>query len=745
MVGLKDRRRCGSVFIAASMFIGCAFPFVPARAAGAGSTSPATFYFAEGTTRAGFQEYLCLGNPGSRDAVARATYMFADGSAREASYPVPANSRCTVDVNGEVGPGKDVSVRIRSGTPGLVAERPIYFNYKGIWTGGSCAPGAVAPDTRWFFAEGNTLPEFDQYVTVLNPGPDEARLVFHYMVEGEGEKNVAGKVGPRSRATFKTRDQIGAGKHASLLLESTRGVVAERPMYFDYRGLAGNNWTGGHDVVGANSPGREWYFAEGTTRRNPLDGAFEQWLCLQNPGAVPLVVTATYQTAVGQGGPVSRKYTVPARERVTISVNREVGPDRDCGIHLESPQGFIAERPVYFDYHNAWTGGHSVPGISSAATDWFLAEGTTRVDFEEWLCLQNPGDTEARVTVSYLTAGARVIARQKTVSANSRLTVSVNSDVGEGQDVSALVSSDRPIVVERSMYFDYNGWSGGHDAVGFALAGGVDPVPGTAPDVLHMDGTPSVRDLAHDIPATLSGTPRTAPLKGAVAPVVGPGAYGSCSWPSASLGMTPGMPFTAVCVVNSSAAHDDGVPHLMLMNRDGIASTYGWELLKTAYGLVAIGTWSHGSAVWTAIECNASNWAAGTDHVVIATVDEDNNQRIFLDGVEGFLHSTTSSPREEAIGPDLYVGVHDDGIFPLQGSILAAIYKRILSDEEIASLGRMTDWSKGVLLGRPGAASPSSARSASGFNRRGDRAASTLVNPFRPDLATWFPACAINK
>jgi hypothetical protein len=54
------------------------------------------------------------------------------------------------------------------------------------------------------------------------------------------------------------------------------------------------------------------------------------------------------------------------------------------------------------------------------------------------------------------------------VKANTRLTVSANSDVGANQDISAKVSSDQPIIVERPMYFNFNGvWNGGHDVMGF--------------------------------------------------------------------------------------------------------------------------------------------------------------------------------------------------------------------------------------------------------------------------------------
>jgi streptogramin lyase len=433
---------------------------------------PSSFYFAEGTTRSNFAEYLCIGNPTDSAATANVTYMFSDSTTKDTSYTVPGNSRFTVSVNSEVGPEKDVSIRILSSTPNLVAERPMYFNYNGRWTGGSDALGAVSPNRNWYFAEGNTLPEFDEYVTVLNPGGTTANLTFHYMVEGAGQTDVTAQVGPNTRATFKTKDQIGNGKNASLYLEGTQDVVAERPMYFNYLGLAMNNWTGGHDVVGTNSPAKDWYFAEGTTRKNSTDGAFEEWLCLQNPGSSAITVNATYQLGAGQGTPVARSCAVPAQQRLTVSVNRELGQDKDCSVHLNSTSDFIAERPMYFSYHSvAWTGGHDVLGANSTATTWFFAEGTTRDNFEEWLCLQNTGNGDAHATITYYTTSGQVINKSWTVSANTRLTVSVNGDVGANQDISARVSSDNPIIVERPMYFNYQGvWNGGHDVVGFVPA-----------------------------------------------------------------------------------------------------------------------------------------------------------------------------------------------------------------------------------------------------------------------------------
>jgi len=54
------------------------------------------------------------------------------------------------------------------------------------------------------------------------------------------------------------------------------------------------------------------------------------------------------------------------------------------------------------------------------------------------------------------------------VPATSRQTVDVRSAVGDGKDVSVALSSTRPVVAERPMYFDYHGFAtGGHDTVGY--------------------------------------------------------------------------------------------------------------------------------------------------------------------------------------------------------------------------------------------------------------------------------------
>ncbi len=447
-----------------------------------------TWYFADSCTRPGFQEYLCLGNPGSSPAQANVTYLFTGGVSATDQVTIPAGSRVTLDVNAnpKVGPGKDFSVEV-SATSDIFCERPMYFDYSGGITGGSDVVAATAPAPTWYFAEGYTGPGFDEYICVLNPGDGDANLTFKFQTQEAGEKDYSGTpyVCPaHSRATFKVNDILGGAYQTSLELDSDQPIVAERPMYFTYAGA----WTGGHSVMGATQLAADYYFAEGCTR-----AGFDEWLTLANPTDAAITVTATYQLGQGQGGPVDRSYDVPAYGRASVYVNdptQGVGTDKDVSVHLSCPTAFLAERPMYFDYTYGgvdWTGGSCVIGATSPATDWFFAEGCTLPNFQEWLTLENPGGIDASVTITYYTQQGQIGSRDLTIPANSRISVFVNDPTegaGPGHELSARIhlnfriagngqSSDvgaarfLGIVVERPMYFNYGGWTGGDDALGY--------------------------------------------------------------------------------------------------------------------------------------------------------------------------------------------------------------------------------------------------------------------------------------
>jgi hypothetical protein len=207
-----------------------------------------TFYFAEGYTGQNqFDEYLCLANTAAQPANAHITYIFTDGIKQEQDVAIAPASRSTINVNSVVGPNRELSIKVVADAP-IVAERPMYFNYQGVWTGGHCVIGAEEPGNNWLFAEGYTGPGFDEWLCLLNPGVTPSYITVTYMPQG-GEAFTREHVVPaNSRYTIPVNLDAGSNLQLSCQVRVTSGapIVAERPMYFNYNGV----WTGGHDVVG---------------------------------------------------------------------------------------------------------------------------------------------------------------------------------------------------------------------------------------------------------------------------------------------------------------------------------------------------------------------------------------------------------------------------------------------------------------------------------------------------------------
>ncbi len=429
-----------------------------------------TFYFAEGYTGEGFQEYLCVGNAATEEAEVNIEFLFTGAPAQHMHVSIPSGYRTTIDVNGTVGAGRDVAMMVTS-PQAIVAERPMYFSYGAGWTGGHVVVGAEEPANSHFFAEGYTGEGFEEWICVLNPGGEAAGLTFRFQTEEEGEKVIGGRVvEPHSRASFKANDLLGGAYQASCRVDSTHPVVVERPMYFDYRGFGDRHWEGGHCVMGASAPATTFLFAEGTTREG-----FDAWLTLQNCDAAPIEIAAEYFFGPGQGEPARKSYRVGGGKRLTVYIPGEVGPDRDVSIRLSSPSPFLAERPMYFDYTAAgadhWQGGHCVIGATSASAEMFFAEGYTGAGFHEWLCLQNPAGSDAVVEVTYLTQEEGALpTRMVTVPSRSRITLFVGEHAGEGYQLSChlRVLSGPPVIAERPMYFSQAGRDGGHDVIGYS-------------------------------------------------------------------------------------------------------------------------------------------------------------------------------------------------------------------------------------------------------------------------------------
>ena len=440
-----------------------------------------TFYFAEGTCRPNFDPYITIQNPGDENAEVKITYMTGNGTTKTQEIAVPADSRGTVHPPDVLGRGDDAAhdfsakVECTNGQQ-ITAERPMYFNYNGVWTGGHDVVGATTPASAFYFAEGTCRPNFDPYFTIQNPGSVDASVKITYMKGDATTDTQALTVIKNSRSTVVVRNKLGVGDDAahdfSAKVECTNGeqIIVERPMYFNYKGA----WTGGSDVVGATSPGSDFYFAEGTCRPG-----FEPYICIQNTDSDNASVKITYMK--GDGTTDSQTVNVAKSSRATVVVADKLGVGDDAAhdfsakVESLNKVPIVAERPMYFNYKGAWTGGHDIVGANYPAKAFDFAEGTCRPGFQPYFTIQNPENVAVGVKITYMKGDGTTASQTLTVAKNSRATVVVTDKLGVGDDAahdfSAKVectTSGRQIIVERPMYFDYRGWTGGSCVMGFA-------------------------------------------------------------------------------------------------------------------------------------------------------------------------------------------------------------------------------------------------------------------------------------
>ena len=90
--------------------------------------------------------------------------------------------------------------------------------------------------------------------------------------------------------------------------------------------------------------------------------------------------------------------------------------------------------------------------------------------YNEWLRIQNPGDSSVEVTINYVLGSGEPRTQVVGIPKHTRYTVDVNNTIGPDQDVSATLTAPSPIIVERPKYFNTSRKENdGHVVMGFAV------------------------------------------------------------------------------------------------------------------------------------------------------------------------------------------------------------------------------------------------------------------------------------
>lgn len=397
-----------------------------------------TFFFAEGSTFEPFDTWILLFNPNSTQAIATLTFL-SNGVAATRRVTIPPTARESIFVN-QFLPDTNFGTRIDSNLP-IAAERAMYFRQDG-----NVVKGVASPSTTWLFGEGATAFPHQTWFLLLNPSSTvTANAVLTFFVEGGAPRTFTLPVPPQSRRSI-FANQILPPAAFSTRITSDAPIVAERSMFLANAG-------GGHASEGAVTGADAWFFAEGSTNQ-----PFDTWFLIFNPNPQPVRILMRFFLQRGGPGPLL-DFTIPASSRFSLFANRIV-PNADFGATIVSEGGsVVAERSMFFQ-----GGAHNTLGAPSLAESWILAEGSTAAPFQEWILMVNPsGQRDANATLTFFLADGRTVTRSFIVGSQGRASVFIDLLLPQTA-VSTRVSSDLPIVVERSMYFSQG--RGGHNTVG---------------------------------------------------------------------------------------------------------------------------------------------------------------------------------------------------------------------------------------------------------------------------------------
>ena len=206
-------------------------PFGAGHAA-AGVPAPATsWFFAEGSTGAFFDEFILLANASQTPAAVTITFSPEGRAPVMRSYTVAPNSRSTVWVD-EI-PGLEataLSATVTSDTP-IVAERAMWWPGTGeSWREGHVSAGATSSGPRWAVADLELGGPHDANSYVLIYGGGTGMVYFD---DGSPPVACGSSSGGRFTLHVNTCPGVAGKRFVSMIVEGNANTVVERVTYFN--------------------------------------------------------------------------------------------------------------------------------------------------------------------------------------------------------------------------------------------------------------------------------------------------------------------------------------------------------------------------------------------------------------------------------------------------------------------------------------------------------------------------------
>lgn len=323
------------------------------------------WYFAEGATHGGFDEFLLLQNANAADVTATVRYFRPTPHPMvRRTYVVPAHSRRTVWIDEEPGlEATDVSMSIEATAP-ILAERAQYLStLEGPFVAGHDGAGLPSLATEWFVAEGATGSFFDLYVLVGNPGTTDASLRLTYLLpDGTSfEKPYIAAAESRLTIGVDGEDARLAATAVSIVVRSVNDVpiIVERALWWPSPA-----WYEGSLSAATTVKGRRWAMASG-----PIGSAgsaqVATYLLIANPEPIAGNVTLDFFDGDSTTPRCTKTVAIPAQSRTTFGLADECGTSLQgvsqiAGTVTSDGPAIVVERSTYTSSPTRfWTTGSS--------------------------------------------------------------------------------------------------------------------------------------------------------------------------------------------------------------------------------------------------------------------------------------------------------------------------------------------------------------------------------------------------
>lgn len=312
----------------------------------AGSQPATTWYLPLVETRQGYDSWLYLANFNPVPAQATLTFLSEGGVSHTISRTVPAMAQSALLASRELAqasnirPGSRLGAVIQSDRP-IVLEEATYFNQG---DGGYALPGSPVLAHTWYLPEGNTRPDFDTTLAILNPGPAPTTLTVTYLPEGRPRVTKTYTASKASPFYINLKAELPDVAVATII-QADQPIVVGRTMFF-------NQGKAAHANLGSVTTAKEWLVpAAGTSSPDvPV-------LVMLNPNPQAAEVTVSLLPAEGQ--PIEKRLSLAGATRFALLLEQVV-PNASLAAWVRATQPVVVERVTYF--RNA-RGGMASPGI----------------------------------------------------------------------------------------------------------------------------------------------------------------------------------------------------------------------------------------------------------------------------------------------------------------------------------------------------------------------------------------------